>query len=290
MLGVDLCRELKYSYEITGLDVVRRSSLVVRKFYKCSISDKRKIARIIRTERPDVVVHAAAWTDVDGCEFDPNKAYRVNSKGTKNVAIACKAAGSTLVYIGTDYVFSGKKKTPYKETDRTGPISVYGDSKLKGETAIKKILKKYFILRTSWLYGHHGRNFVDTVLAKAKAENTLKVVSDQVGSPTYTKDLAKAISMLLARIRNQESGNRKQGYGIYHLSNFGSVSWYGYAREILRLAGSKTKVLPISSEELDRPAKRPAMSVLDNSRFKKFTGYKMRDYKEALKEYLCSKA
>jgi len=277
MLGVDLSQGLYHDHEVFGADVVRRSSFAIRGFYKLDITKKQNVLAVIRNLNPDIVIHAAAWTDVDGCELDPKKAYRINSEGTKNVALACKTIGATLIYLSTDFVFNGKRKSSYKETDKTDPLSIYADSKLKGEAAVKRILRKYFILRTGWLYGKHGKNFVDTIIKKAKAEKILKVVDDQVGSPTYTKDLAKAIHLLL---------NKFTGYGIYHVSNSGSVSWYDYAKEILKLAKSQTKVVPISSKELDRQAKRPKMSVLDNSKFIKFTGYKMRNWQEALKEYV----
>ena len=147
------------------------------------------------------------------------------------------------------------------------------------------MLKKYFIIRTSWLYGKHGKNFVDTILSKAKNEKTLKVVDDQVGSPTYTKDLAKAIHVLLDKFFMHNAQHNTQ-YGIYHVSNAGGVSWYAYAKAILRLAKAKTKTIPIFSDELGRLARRPAMSVLDNSKFIKFTGHRMRSWEEALREYV----
>jgi len=249
------------------------------------IADRKKVIEIVGEIQPDIIIHAAAWTDVDGCELDKEKAYRVNFDGTKNVALACSKAGAILIYISTDFVFDGKKKIPYKEEDRPHPINIYGASKLKGEEAIKKILKNYFILRTSWLYGKHGKNFVDTILDKTKREKMLKIVDDQIGSPTYAKDLAKAIHVLLDKIC-KDKGSRIKGQGIYHISNSGSVSWYEYAKEILRLARYKTKVVSILSKELTRPARRPAMSILNNSRFIKFTSYRMRHWKEALKEYL----
>lgn len=299
MLGVDLSQGLYHDHEVFGADILRRSShagrqapFAIRGFYKLDITKKQNVLAIIRNLNPDVIIHAAAWTDVDGCELDPKKAYQINSEGTKNVAGACKAIGATLIYLSTDFVFDGKKKNPYKETDKTNPLGIYADSKLKGELTIKRILKKYFILRTSWLYGKHGKNFVDTILKKAETEKVLKVVDDQVGSPTYTKDLAKAIHALLGKIVGSwELGVGSRAgfnlpYGTYHVSNSGSVSWYDYAKEILKLAKSQTKVMPISSKELDRPAKRPKMSILDNSKFVKFTGYKMRNWQEALKEYV----
>jgi dTDP-4-dehydrorhamnose reductase len=306
MLGIDLADELKKDYDVSGVDVMRpasaintersgasagrHASCVMRNFYKGDITKRIEITRIIRNAKPDAVILTAAMTDVDGCELDPAKAYKINGEGAKNVALACKQVGAPLIYISTDFVFDGKKKKPYKETDKPKPVSVYGDSKLKGERAIKRTLKNYFILRTSWLYGKRGKNFVDTILAKARTGESLKVVDDQVGSPTSTIDLARAIHILLSVIASPAKGVAKQSqnvsYGIYHISNSGSVSWYDYAKEILRLTGSKAKVEPISSTELKRPAKRPAMSVLDNSKFEELTGYKMRNWQEALASYV----
>jgi len=309
MLGVDLCQELAESYELYGLDVRRVQPAPagvkgrpggpgspahetaggagrVQGFFECDITDAKKIRDVISNVKPDVVIHAAAMTDVDGCELDKEKAYRINTDGTANVALACKESGAVLIYISTDFVFDGKKRTPYKETDETTPLSVYGDSKLKGEEAVKKDPGRYFILRTSWLYGKHGKNFVDTIAGKAKTEKVLKVVDDQVGSPTYTVDLAEAICALINKVTSHKSQVTSKDCGIYHVSNSGSVSWYEYAKEILKLAGSGTKVIPISSKELNAPAKRPAMSVLDNSKFIEFAGYKLRNWKDALKEYL----
>ena len=254
MLGVDLSQELYHDHEVFGADLIRRSSFAIRGFYKLDITKKQNVLAIIKNLNPDIVIHAAAWTDVDGCELDEKRAYRTNSVGTQNVAHACKAIGATSIYISTDFVFDGKKKNPYKETDKTNPLSVYADSKLKGEAAVKRILKKYFILRTGWLYGKHGKNFVDTILKKAKTEDALKVVNDQRGSPTYTKDLAKAIHLFISVIARSpaKGGTTKQSqkikYGVYHVSNFGSVSWFDYAKEILKLVKSQTKVVPISSK------------------------------------------
>jgi dTDP-4-dehydrorhamnose reductase len=299
MLGIDLCKELRHSYDVIGADIVGSRKLGVGswEFKKADITNKKNIEAIVKKIRPYIVIHAAAMTDVDGCELDPKRAYKINSIGAKNVALACKAADATLIYISTDFVFDGKKKKPYKETDKTHPLSIYADSKLKGEEEVKNILKKYYILRTSWLYGKNGKNFVDTIVSKAKNEKVLKVVNDQVGSPTYTIDLAKAICALLDKVfvqrtaysvqrKNTKYDVRSTMYGIFHISNSGRVSWYDYAKEILKLAGSKTKVVPISSQKLARPAKRPAMSVLDNSKFIKFTDYRMRKWREALKEYV----
>lgn len=285
MLGIDLCHELRKDYEICGVDLVNSPRSIGHRFWKGDITNKKNITDVITKAKPDFVVHTAALTDVDGCERNRSKAYKVNAQGAANVALACKKINVPLIYISTDFVFDGKKRRSYKETDKPYPLSIYADSKLKGEGAVRKTLKNYFILRTSWLYGKHGKNFVDTIFAKARTEKILKVVDDQTGCPTYTKDLAKAIHVLLNRVlRGPGSGVR--GQGIYHVSNSGGVSWYKYAKEILRLAGSKAKVVPISSKELDRPAERPAMSILDNNKFKRFTGYAMRGWKAALKDYL----
>ncbi|OGW85332.1 MAG: dTDP-4-dehydrorhamnose reductase [Omnitrophica bacterium RIFCSPLOWO2_01_FULL_45_10] len=287
MLGTDLWQELNGDYEILGLDISgSRVKGQGSRVNVVDITDKDKIRSLIYKIKPDIVLHTAAWTDVDGCELNREKAYEINYGGTENIARACKDADADLIYISTDFVFDGKKKSPYKETDLPNPLNVYAQTKLKGEEAVKNLVKKYFILRTSWLYGSNGKNFVDTILQIAEKKKVLKVVDDQIGSPTYAKDLAKAIHLLLdkAFVRSAERGVRS--YGVYHVTNDGSVSWYEYAKEILKLSGSKTKVIPISSEELNRPAKRPAMSVLDNSKFKKFCDYRMRSWKDALREYL----
>ncbi len=288
MLGIDLSKELHRDYEVIGFDLARNPKSDVSKFYKGDIADGEAVGAVFKRAKPDFVIHAAAWTDVDGCELDKGRAYRVNSEGTGNVANACKAIDATLIYISTDFVFNGKSGRPYKETDKVHPISVYGGSKLKGEKLVRKILKRYFIVRTSWLYGKCGKNFVDTIVNKAKTESSLKVVRDQSGSPTYTKYLAKALHALLDKACLQEPAGAG-AFGIYHVSNTGKVSWYDYARKILALAGARTKVLPITSEDLARPARRPRMSVMDNSKFVKFTGYKMPVWNIALREYLRKK-
>lgn len=286
MLGIDLYQQLKGSYEIYGADLAARGQGPKgTRFKKVNITERRQVATVLSKIKPDIVIHTAAYTDVDGCELDPKKAYSINSEGAKNIALACKTIDSVLVYISTDFVFDGRKKKPYKEMDKPNPLSVYAKSKLAGEKAVRKALKKYFILRTSWLYGRNGRNFVDTIIAKGKEGNALKVVDDQVGSPTYTKDLAKAIHALIDRVF-APNAQRSMQYGIYHVTNSGSVSWFDYTKEILRLKKINIKVMPITSDQLDRPAKRPAMSVLDNSKFRVFTGCRMRKWQEALKDYV----
>ena len=279
MLGRDLAHELRSGYEVCGADIAG-SGKSIKKFYSCDITKKKNVADVIMKARPDIVILTAAWTDVDGCERDPKKAYRVNADGAWHVALTCKTAGLPLIFISTDFVFNGRKRSLYRETDRTSPLSVYGDSKLQGEHAVRTALKEHIIVRTSWLYGVHGKNFVDTIVAKGKIEPRLRVVDDQVGSPTSTIDLSRALRKLTDLLTEDPE------YGTFHVSNAGKVSWYGYAREILRLAGLKTRVEPISSRELDRPAKRPALSELDCSKLKKMTGMRMRPWKAALSEYI----
>jgi len=286
MLGIDLSQELHGDYTVIGADVVHGPRSMVHGFESCDVTDKKRVAEVVEGANPDVVIHAAAFTDVDGCESNEAKARAINVEGAGNVAAACRDAGAAIIYISTDFVFDGAKKTPYLETDRTRPLSIYGKSKLEGEEAIKGMTGRHYILRTSWLYGRYGKNFVDTIINKARTEKVLKVVDDQVGSPTYTKDLAKAIHALLDKLSPKPTAHSPERYGIYHISNSGTVSWYEYAKTILEMAGSGTKVIPISSKELARPANRPAMSVLDNEKFTGYTGYIMRSWKSALREYL----
>jgi len=292
MLGIDLCQELASAYEVDGFDIVNSQQSTVHRFYKGDITDRDEVVNTVKAVRPEVVIHTAAWADVDGCEGDKEKARKVNTEGSRNIALACKDAGAVLIYMSTDFVFDGKKKSPYIESDTTHPLGTYAWSKREGEKAIQETIDRYFILRTGWLYGRCGKNFVDTIIGKARTEKVLRVVNDQIGSPTYTKDLAKAIRALLDKIssglgsRVTGHENDTVGFEIYHVSNSGSVSWYEYAKEILRLVGSKTEVVPISSEELARPARRPAMSVLNTGKFEKYTSCKMRPWRDALKEYI----
>ena len=271
MLGVDLCGELSENYEVIGLDLPNRPS-----FLECDITDKDKAVKSILNEKPDLVIHAAAWTDVDGCEREPNKARKVNEEGTHNVSTAARELNVPLVYISTDFVFDGNKRTAYTEKDAPGALNVYGKSKLEGEKVVQA-LDKYMIVRSGWLYGSNGKNFVDAILRKAGKEKEVEVVNDQIGVPTYTKDFAKAINRLLS------------ARGIYHVSNKGATSWFDYAKEILKIAGiNGVKLIPITSSQLGRLAKRPAFSVLDNTKFEKATNFIMRPWQEALKDYMAA--
>jgi dTDP-4-dehydrorhamnose reductase len=229
--------------------------------------------------RPDWVVHAAAATDVDGCEREPECAMAVNAEGTRRVAEGCRRAGAGLVYLSTDYVFDGDKGRPYTESDPPAPLSAYGRSKLEGERATRSLASRWVIVRTAWLYGVHGRNFVKTIMEKATAGERLRVVDDQVGSPTYATDLAGGVALLLSRGLT----------GLYHVTNSGSCSWFDLAREILRLTGStSTPLSRISSEELNRPARRPAYSVLENAAWRAAGLPPLRPWPEALAAMLAA--
>lgn len=257
-------------------DVLKDHELITTNSKTLDICDEKKVMDFIIENHPDVVINSAAYTAVDDCETNYDDAYAVNAIGPKNLALACAEIDIPLIHISTDYVFNGKKTTPLLEDDEIGPKSVYGKTKLEGEKFIEKILNKYFILRTAWLYGVNGSNFVQTMLNLAKDYNELTVVSDQIGSPTYTYDLACGISELLDSDK----------YGIYHLTNSGSCSWYDYAKEIFELANVEVDVKPVTTEEFPRPAPRPKYSVLDNGKWVNAGFNPLRDYNDALKDYL----
>lgn len=260
-LGVELVRALAAHGEVAGctqadLDVTNPGC-----------------ADFLAGLRPDWVVHAAAATDVDGCERDPEWAMAVNAEGTRRVAEGCRRAGAGLAYLSTDYVFDGQKGRPYLEGDAPAPLNVYGRSKLEGERATRSLAPRWVIIRTAWLYGTHGRNFVKTILGKVRDGEPLRVVDDQVGSPTYARDLADAVALLLSRGLT----------GLYHVTSGGACSWYEFAREILCLSGSDLNSLSrISSAELDRPARRPAYSVLENAAWQAAGLPPLRPWPEAL--------
>jgi dTDP-4-dehydrorhamnose reductase len=228
--------------------------------------------------RPGVVINVAAYTDVDGCESKPEEAFSINAQGPKNLAEASRDAGSFLVQISTDYVFDGNKGAPYVEEDPINPLGVYGRSKAEGERYVSELLPlRHCIVRTEWLFGLNGKNFVEAILSQAQKRNMLRVVSDQRGSPTYAQDLATAL------IKICELGPR----GTLHVTNSGEATWHEFACKILELAGlGRVRVEPITAEELGRPAPRPAYSVMDNSRFIEVTGLRLRSWEDAVRAYL----
>lgn len=236
------------------------------------ITSEETISFLVRWA-PDLVIHAAAMTDVDGCERDPDAAFSVNGQGAKKVARACQRCNATMVYVSTDYVFEGTKDEPYLESDEPNPINIYGASKLEGERHVQELLRHHYIVRTAWLYGPRGRNFVEKVLQLAEERPELHYVVTEVGSPTYTRDLAEGISRLLGHPR----------YGIYHLTNEGSCSRYEFVRAILDLGGRGE--LPLyPAESYPRLAKPPPHAVLANVRAAKL-GIRLRPWQEALVAY-----
>ena len=264
MLGYDLQETLK------------NHELILFNSKTLDITNKQIVNEKIGKIEPDIVINAAAYTNVDACEKNYDDAYKVNALGPKNLAKVCKELDIPLVHISTDYVFNGEKNTPLKEEDEIGPKTAYGKTKLEGEIFIQKTCNKYFIIRTAWLYGCNGNNFVKTMLELAKNNNEINVVNDQVGSPTYTFDLAIAISKII----------ETDDYGSYHLTNSGSCSWYEFSKEIFKLSNINIKVNPVSTEEFPRPAPRPKYSVLSDEKWIN-KGFKpLRNYKEALKDYL----
>lgn len=227
--------------------------------------------------RPDIVINLAAYTDVDGCEKNRDEALRVNAEGMKHVAQGARAVNAKIVYLSTDYVFDGKKGEPYLETDSPNPLNVYGQSKLKGEEYLQQWAEDHLIIRTQWLYGRHGRNFVSSILRLAKEKPDLSIVDDQTGSPTYTVDLSRAIAALL------QHGSR----GTFHAVNQGACTWYTFARSILTASRMENVIVtPISSERLGRPAVRPSYSVLDTQKLRQEIGIELRPWSEALRDYL----
>ena len=258
MLGQDLCPILEDNgYEVIETDI-----------HNLDITDLNTCKSFLSKENPNFVIHCAAYTNVDKAEEDLVTATRINVKGSENLAKACAEINATLVYISTDYVFDGTATEPYTADSTPNPINNYGLTKYQGEEAIKKYCPKYFIARTSWLYGHYGKNFVETMISLANKPE-LKVVDDQVGCPTWTVELANGIVKLIEDFE----------YGIYHVCGSGHTSWYGFAKEIFEQENIKVNLKPCTTDEFPRPAKRPKYSIMDNNKI-------CRNWKLALKDYL----
>lgn len=240
------------------------------------ITDEKAVFREVTKIKPDVIVHCAAYTNVDGAEKDQDGAYAVNTLGTKYLAMAAKEVDAKMVYVSTDYVFDGEAKEPYEVDSPTNPIGVYGKTKLGGEKAVKEILDKYYIVRTAWVFGKNGKNFVKTMLRLGKERGEIGVVADQYGSPTYTIDLAKFIIELI----------QTDKYGLYHATNSGTCSWYEFAVEIFKQAGLNVKVNPLTTEQYPTPAKRPKFSVLSKKKIAEEGFTPLQHWQDALNTYL----
>ncbi|WP_136482682.1 dTDP-4-dehydrorhamnose reductase [Cognatitamlana onchidii] len=229
-------------------------------YQELDICKMDEVIPFFESNQVDYCINCAAYTAVDEAESDVEKSYKINALGPKNLASACARHNAVLIHISTDFVFNGNQSVPYTEEDMPEPINVYGASKLKGEKEIGHTFSEHFIIRTAWLYSEHGNNFLKTMLRLAKTKEVLSVVNDQIGTPTYARDLANVILKLIAE--------RKDCYGLYHYSNAGIVSWYDFAKEIFDLSEATVQLNPIKSEEYPTPAARPAYSVMNKGKIK----------------------
>jgi dTDP-4-dehydrorhamnose reductase len=268
MVGRALVRELKDRHEVLATDVA-----------EMDVTDAAAVERTVTAFRPHVVAHLGAWTDVDGCESDPARASRVNGQGTRHVAEACAKRRARMLYVSTDYVFDGTATAPIREEAAPGPINEYGRSKLEGERAVQSAMAEHWIVRTSWVFGEGGRNFVDTVVRLADERDVIEMVDDQVGCPTYAADLAPALVKVL----------ESPYYGIFHVTNATECSWYMLAQEVLRYLARDVTLVPVGSEAFPRPARRPRYSVLGNYRLHQALLFRLRGWREAVREYLDSR-
>jgi len=273
MLGSDL---------IECLDSLPGAEILAPTSSELDISHKGAVDRCIQKVSPDIIINCAAFTDVDGCESEKDKAALVNALGPGNLARAAKSQGALLIHMSTDYIFDGKKGAPYSEEDEPNPLNTYGKTKLEGERSVAHFGGDWLILRTSWLYGARRKNFVKTILGLCEKHDEISVVSDQRGSPTYTRDLAQAIRALIQKHLTSDLGCRT----VFHIANKGSASRFELAQEIIRLVGKDTKVRPITSREWPRPAEVPADSSLDISKFERETHFALRPWQEALADFL----
>ena len=239
------------------------------------ITDFEKTKETILVFAPTVIINCAAYTNVDGCESDYFNAYNVNTVGARNISRISNELNAKMVHISTDFVFGGEKESPYFEFDATYPSSAYGKTKLSGEWAVRNECRKHFIVRTSWLYGKYGNNFVKTMIKLGKSNNEVKVVTDQIGTPTLATDLIGAIIQLM----------KTEAYGTYHYSNSGACSWYAFAQEIFSLANIDKPITGVNSMEFTRPAKRPAYSVMDHQTICAETGIEIRPWQTALTDF-----
>lgn len=264
-LGRDIVKVLGEDNLITGCDVDT-----------LDITDIDSTIKAVVASKPDLIINCAAYTNVDACEENIDTAYKINAIGARNLAVAALKTNARLLQLSTDFVFDGETNKSYIEFDKTNPLSIYGKSKLAGEDLIREICPKHFILRTAWLYGKNGNNFVKTMLRLSEDRKELKVVNDQTGSPTNTEDLIQAIKLI----------SNSEAYGTYHTSNNGQCTWNEFAKKIFHYAGIQGMVVnPISSEELNRPAARPKYSVLRNYMLELQFGYYMQDWEEGLKNF-----
>lgn len=263
-------------YDVAKVLDARKIEYYAPTLAELDITDRQMVLKILEAHCPDAVIHCAAYTAVDKAEDEPEKCWAVNVDGTRNIAEGCKKIGAKLLYVSTDYVFEGVGEQFYKEMDPVNPQNVYGASKLAGELVVKSFLEKYFIVRTSWVFGENGNNFVKTMLRLAETRTEISVVCDQIGSPTYTADLAPLLCDMIETAK----------YGIYHATNEGTCSWAEFAEEIFRLAGKKVIVRPVTSEEYPAKAKRPGNSRLGRAKLKEKGFVRLESWQDAVRQYL----
>ena len=279
-LGYEVVSELiARNRLVVGSDIQVASYCANANYIQLDITDRDAVLSTIREIKPDAVIHCAAWTAVDLAEDNEEKVRAINVAGTQNIADACKEIDAKMLYISTDYVFDGQGTEPWKADCKDfAPLNVYGQSKLDGEFAVSETLEKYFIVRIAWVFGANGNNFVKTMLKVGKTHDEVRVVNDQIGTPTYTPDLAKLLADMIATDK----------YGFYHATNEGGyISWYDFACEIYRQANYNTKVIPVTTKEYGlSKAKRPFNSRLDKSKLEENGFECLTDWKDALKRYL----
>ncbi|MFH1823618.1 MAG: dTDP-4-dehydrorhamnose reductase [Candidatus Firestonebacteria bacterium] len=272
MLGYDILRIFGSSkYELFLTDLIPQTS---EKFIKADIKNFDEVKKLFDV-KPDIAINASAYTDVDGCENNIERAYSINAVGSWHIAVCCRELNIPLIHISTDYVFDGKKKEPYIEDDEVHPSGVYGRSKLAGEILVKGQISNFYILRTSLLYGKNRENFVTKIIQKAKNNEIISVPDDMIGSPTYTLDLAELIKKII------ETGK----YGLYHTANTGYCSRYEWAKKIVEIAGLKADIKPVKSNSIHSKAKRPLFSALKNHNLERI-GISLRTWDDALEEFI----
>lgn len=281
-LGSDLLYALnRRGLEAISTDILPQPKFSANDYVQLDITDPAAVDKALTQLHPDAVIHCAAWTAVDAAEEPENreKVFSINAAGTRNLAAACKQIGAKMLYISTDYVFDGQGTEPWQPDCKTyAPLNVYGQSKLEGELAVRELLERYFIVRIAWVFGKNGKNFVKTMLRVGRSHGSVRVVNDQIGTPTYTPDLAE---LLVDMIQTDK-------YGVYHATNEGGfISWYEFTCEIYRQAGLHTPVLPVTTEEYGlSKARRPFNSRLDKAKLTEQGFRRLPDWKDALQRFL----
>jgi dTDP-4-dehydrorhamnose reductase len=274
MLGTDLLKLLRN--EMSPSSHNKNLEVIEAPHEKLDISLKDKVSDFVSIHTPDIIINCAAFTNVDKCETERETAFNINAMGPKYIASAAKKCGARVIHISTDFVFDGNGDRPYVEEDQTNPLSEYGRTKLEGEKNIQNFCNSFLIVRTSWLFGHKGVNFASKMLELAEHKKELSIVTDEIGSPTYTPDLAKALWTLI----------KQECEGIINVSNYGSCSRYEWAEYIFKTQGYNININQIKSSEYKRPAKVPLNSTLNCQKFTTITGLRMRPWQEAVTEYL----